>query len=75
MNFEAFHKLYPLEGQVCCLECQFLHQPNPEEENVICLRTLLEVVHEIDYEIDCWGFRQIDSFWAPVYVASEDAFY
>jgi hypothetical protein len=67
-------EVFPQEPQVCCLECQHLHQPNPDEDSLICLRTLQPIVHEIDYEIECSGFEYIDSYWEPVYVASEDIY-
>lgn len=75
MKIEVFLNLYPVEAQTSCLECQFLHQPNLDEGYLICLKTLQEIAHEIDYEIDCSGFIQISPDWEPIYVASENAYY
>ena len=41
------------EPEINCLECQYLHRPNPGEDIYLCLRTLENIIHEIDEYILC----------------------
>ena len=68
MENRILPKVFPYESYCCCLECQFLNQPNPEESIFLCLRTLETIEHEIDIEIDCEGYEEISSFWEPIYL-------
>ena len=68
MEFEVFMQVSISKSSINCLECQHLFQPNPDEEILICLRTLKTIAHEIEEEIGCEGFEDIMPFWNPVYV-------
>ena len=57
-----------LGTRVNCVECQYIHMPNPGEEIFLCLRTMEKIVHEIDESIQCRGFEEIQINWAPKYV-------
>ena len=57
-----------LVTRVNCVECQYLHMPNPVEENFLCLKTMEKVVHELDESIQCQGFIEIQTNWPPKYV-------
>ena len=56
------------EPQISCLECQYLHRPNPSEDVYLCLRTLESIVHEIDDDVKCLEFELIRAYWKPVYI-------
>ena len=71
MENEVFLEVLPFKACLCCLECQYLHQPYAAEDNVICLRTLETILHEVDFEIKCTGFEEIKSHWEPVYIHSK----
>lgn len=67
MESEAVWEI-SLESRVNCLECQHLYQPNPEEDVLICLRTLGIITHEIEDILECWGFEELKDTWTPVYL-------
>ena len=54
--------------KVNCLECQYLHNPNPVEDKYLCLRDLVEIEHELDEWIVCIDFEEIRSYWKPLYL-------
>jgi hypothetical protein len=56
------------ETQVNCLECQYLHRPNPDEDHYLCLRTLEEIFHELDEYMTCFGYAVIETHWKPILV-------
>ena len=56
------------EPEINCLECQYLHRPNPGEDSYLCLRTLENIIHEIDEYILCLKFELIRSYWKPVHI-------
>ena len=68
MEFEVFVQVLVSESSINCLECQHLFQPNPDEEVLLCLRTLKTITHEIEDVIECQGFEEIMPFWTPAYV-------
>ena len=51
-----------------CIECQYLHRPNPSEDIYICLRDLKEISHEIDENVKCKMFNFIQALWKPIYL-------
>ncbi len=53
---------------VNCLECQFLHKPNPVEESFVCLRNLKRITNELDDPIMCEGFDELKIYWSPKYI-------
>ena len=61
-------------GVVRCLECMFLHQPNPVEDQYLCLRTLREVRHELDEPIECRGFKLVPYVWVPTFVGKTKSY-
>lgn len=54
--------------KVSCIECQYLHRPNPVEDIYLCLRDLKEIRYEIDDDINCIKFGFIEAEWVPVYL-------
>lgn len=70
----VFSNVFPYEAPGCCLECQFLYQPNPGEDVFVCLRTLDRIMHEIDGEIECCGFEEMWSMWVPEFIAELDCY-
>jgi hypothetical protein len=56
------------EDRINCLECQFLHRPNPVENSFVCLRNLKLVIHELDEPVGCEGFEELKVYWTPQYV-------
>jgi len=75
MRYRAFQRASRNAPQISCLECQFLHQPNPEEDELVCLKTLQRVAHEIDCEFECDGFQYISPYWVPVYDSSKGMYF
>ena len=57
-----------IEALVNCLECQYLHRPNPNEDQYLCLRNLEKIIHEIDMQVPCFEFEGIIGYWKPVYL-------
>ncbi len=68
MEFEVFGQVFVSESSINCLECQHLYQPNPEEDVLICLRTLKPISHEIENVFECREFEELKQHWTPVYV-------
>ena len=56
MEVEVQGRVLVFETSVCCLECQYLHRPNPVEESFLCLRSLEMVTRELDEPFGCNGF-------------------
>lgn len=52
----------------------FLHQPNPVEDQYLCLRTLREVRHELDEPIECRGFKLVPYVWVPTFVGKAKSY-
>jgi hypothetical protein len=57
-----------IEAPVNCLECHYLHRPNPNEDQYLCLRALEKIFHEIDMHMTCIEYEVIRALWKPVYV-------
>ena len=68
MEFEVFGQVFVSKSSINCLECQHLYQPNPDEEILICLRTLATISHEIEDVFECDGFEELNDSWDPVCV-------
>jgi hypothetical protein len=68
MEFEVTGGVPVFESKGNCLECQYLHRPNPEEDSFICLRNLRVITHELDEPVGCEGFDEIRTFWVPHYI-------
>lgn len=54
--------------QTSCIECQYLHRPNPTEDIYLCLRDLKVISHEIDEYNNCIKFGYIQADWEPIYL-------
>jgi hypothetical protein len=67
MEVEVRGGVLYIKAKVNCLECQFLHRPNPDEDVFICLRSLKTVTHELDEPIFCEGFDELRVHWVPSY--------
>ena len=74
MEVEVQGNVLVYETTVCCLECQYLHRPNPAEESFLCLKSLEKVSRELDEPAGCNGFDELKSFWAPRFVESLGVF-
>ena len=68
MDAETHGGLLVFETVVNCLECQYMHRPNPEEDVFICLRSLELIAHEIDDPIQCGGYEDLKLYWSPMFV-------
>ena len=68
MEFEVPGGSMIFDSKGNCLECQFLHRPNPDEDKFMCLRNLRAITHELDDNIGCEGFEEITNFWMPQYI-------
>ena len=62
-----------LKVKLNCLECQYLHNPNPSEDNYLCLRDFAQIKHELDEWIICEGFEETTSYWKPPYIENQRA--
>jgi hypothetical protein len=58
-----------IELRATCLECQYLHRPNPSEDVYICLCTLETIQHELDFPVICYNYEEIETSWKLVYIA------
>lgn len=56
------------EDKANCLDCQYLHRPNPVEDKFLCLRSLEQITHELDEAILCAGFEDLKIYWAPLFI-------
>jgi len=61
-------QLLKIKVKVNCLDCQYLHNPNPGEDNYICLIELAQIEHELDEWIICGDFEEITAYWKPHYI-------
>ena len=68
MEFEVPGGVLIFESKGNCLECQFLHRPNQDEDVFICLKSLKIIAHELDEPIGCEGFEEITNYWMPRYI-------
>lgn len=68
MEVEVKGRVLVYDTTVCCLECQYLHRPNPDEDSFLCLRSLEAVTHELDEPAGCNGFEEIMAYWVPRFV-------
>ena len=57
------------ETKATCLECQYLHRPNPSEDVYLCLCSLENIQHELDFPVICYDYEDIKQSWMPIYLA------
>ena len=56
------------ETKATCLECQYLHKPNPSEDIYLCLCSLENIQHELDFPIICYDYEDLKQLWNPIYI-------
>ena len=69
MESEVPHGVVFNETKSTCLECQYLHRPNPSEDVYLCLRSLETVQHELDTPVLCFKYENMRSYWTPIYIS------
>ena len=57
------------ETKATCLECQQLHRPNPSEDVYLCLCSLENIQHELDFPVICYEYEDMKPFWTPIFIA------
>ncbi len=62
------------ETKVMCLECQQLHRPNPSEDVYLCLWSLENIQHELDFPVICYDYEDMKPSWKPIYIAENLSF-
>ena len=74
MEVEVPRGVLFIEARVNCLECQYLHKPNPAEDSFMCLKSLQRITHELDEPFTCKGFDDLQVNWVPLYVERTGAY-
>ena len=68
MEVEVRGGVLYVKAMVNCLECQYLHRPNPVEDRFVCLRDLSRITNELDEPIRCDGFDELKVHWIPSFI-------
>ena len=69
MESEVPHGVFFYETRATCLECQYLHRPNPSEDVYLCLRSLENIQHELDTPVICYDYEDMKQNWTPIYIS------
>jgi len=57
------------ETKATCLECQYLHRPNLSEDVYLCLCSLENIQHELDFPVICYDYEDMKASWKPIYIS------
>lgn len=69
MESEVASGIFYYETEATCLECQYLHRPNPSEDSYLCLCSLEAIQHELDFPVICYNYEDMKQSWNPIYIA------
>lgn len=69
MESEVPRGVFVYETSATCLECQYLHKPNPSEDLYLCLCSLKNIQHELDFPVICYDYEDMKPSWKPIYIA------